>query len=162
MAIVTPLIDGMNLVAKEFVACQQEEPGTLILSEFAGAAEELFSALIVNPYDASAVARAIREALEMPVEDRRLRMEPMRRRVMTHDARAWAGRFIEDLRSRNGHAPPAPDLGEARAAIRRSGRRATVHAARQHDPFPVLTLLPARRPGRRAASEPAGFPWEAA
>src|SRR3954447_17653808 len=67
VCIVTPLIDGMNLVAKEFVACQrtgeQDEPGALILSEFAGAAEELFNALIVNPYDAQAVAHAIGEGL---------------------------------------------------------------------------------------------------
>ncbi len=56
IALVTPLIDGMNLVAKEFIACQRENPGLLILSEFAGAAEELFNALLVNPYDSAAVA----------------------------------------------------------------------------------------------------------
>jgi trehalose 6-phosphate synthase/phosphatase len=77
---VTPLIDGMNLVAKEYVACQREggvraerPPGVLILSEFAGAAEELLGATIVNPYDAPACARAIADALATPAEDRRRR-----------------------------------------------------------------------------------------
>ena len=59
VALVTPLIDGMNLVAKEFIACQRENAGLLILSEFAGAAEELFNALFVNPYDSDAVARTL-------------------------------------------------------------------------------------------------------
>jgi len=111
VCIVTPLIDGMNLVAKEYVACQRttdgdEEPGVLILSEFAGAAEELFNAVIVNPFDAQAVAHAIGEGLSMSAEERRTRMEPMRQRVIEYDAQWWASSFIHDLASRELAAEP--------------------------------------------------------
>jgi trehalose 6-phosphate synthase/phosphatase len=99
IALVTPLIDGMNLVAKEFIACQRENGGLLILSEFAGAAEELFNALLVNPYDSAAVAGTLTNALALPREERRSRMLPMRERVMRYDARHWARTFINDLAS---------------------------------------------------------------
>src|SRR5439155_6133602 len=97
VAIVTPLRDGMNLVAKEYVACQAQDPGVLVLSEFAGAAEELFNALIVNPYDAQAVANAMAQGLTMPREEREARMAPMRQRVMKFDAQWWARTFLSDL-----------------------------------------------------------------
>ena len=97
IALVTPLIDGMNLVAKEFIACQRENAGLLILSEFAGAAEELFNALLVNPYDAAAVAGTLTDALAMPTEERRQRIRPMREHVLRHDAKRWARSFIDDL-----------------------------------------------------------------
>src|SRR6266446_529006 len=97
IALVTPLIDGMNLVAKEFIACQRENAGLLILSEFAGAAEELFNALLVNPYDSAAVAGTLTDALALPTEERRNRILPMRERVMRYDARHWARSFIDDL-----------------------------------------------------------------
>ena len=100
VGLVTPLIDGMNLVAKEYVACQREGRGVLILSEFAGAAEELFNAIIVNPYDAAAVAKALSDALAMPDDEKALRMAPMRDRVMSYDAARWAKAFIDDLASR--------------------------------------------------------------
>ena len=96
-AVVTPLIDGMNLVAKEYLACQRDHAGPLILSEFAGAAEELFNALLVNPYDAQSVADNIKRALAMPPGERRERNAPMRERVMTFDAQRWAKSFIDDL-----------------------------------------------------------------
>ena len=96
-ALITPLIDGMNLVAKEYLACQRDHAGPLILSEFAGAAEELFNALLVNPYDAQSVAEHIKRALEMPPDERRERNAPMRERVMTYDAQRWAKSFIDDL-----------------------------------------------------------------
>ena len=96
-AVVTPLIDGMNLVAKEFLACQREHAAPLILSEFAGAAEELFGALLVNPYDAPAVAESITQALAMPEAEKRARTGPMRERVMRYDAGRWARGFIEEL-----------------------------------------------------------------
>jgi trehalose 6-phosphate synthase/phosphatase len=99
IALVTPLIDGMNLVAKEFIACQRENPGLLILSEFAGAAEELFNAFLVNPYDSAAVAGTLTDALALPIEERRNRILPMRERVMRYDARHWARSFIDDLKS---------------------------------------------------------------
>ena len=99
IALVTPLIDGMNLVAKEFVACQRENAGLLILSEFAGAAEELFNALLVNPYDSAAVAGTLTDALALSTEEKRNRILPMRERVMRYDARHWARSFIDDLMS---------------------------------------------------------------
>jgi len=97
VGLVTPLIDGMNLVAKEFVACQRDNPGVLILSEFAGAAQELFSASIVNPYDAHSVAQTIEEALTMNIAERARRMQPMRERVMKMDAQRWARWLVHDL-----------------------------------------------------------------
>jgi len=97
VALVTPLIDGMNLVAKEFIACQRENAGLLILSEFAGAAEELFNALFVNPYDSDAVAATLIDALGRPVEQRRSGIQAMRERVIRYDAQHWARSFIEDL-----------------------------------------------------------------
>jgi trehalose 6-phosphate synthase/phosphatase len=99
IALVTPLIDGMNLVAKEFIACQRENAGLLILSEFAGAAEELFNALLVNPYDSAAVAGTLNDALALSTEQKRNRILPMRERVMRYDARHWARSFINDLMS---------------------------------------------------------------
>ena len=99
IALVTPLIDGMNLVAKEFIACQRENAGLLILSEFAGAAEELFNALLVNPYDSAAVAGTLTDALALTAEEKRTRILPMRERVMRYDARHWARSFINDLMS---------------------------------------------------------------
>ncbi len=99
VGLVTPLIDGMNLVAKEYVACQGENAGVLILSEFAGAAGELFNAIIVNPYDAQGVAEALREALALSPEERAERNQPMRNRVLKYDARHWARSFINQLTS---------------------------------------------------------------
>jgi trehalose 6-phosphate synthase/phosphatase len=98
-ALVTPLIDGMNLVAKEFIACQRENAGLLILSEFAGAAEELFNAFLVNPYDTAGVAETLRTALALPTEDRRQRILPMREHVLRYDAQHWARSFIDALKS---------------------------------------------------------------
>ena len=99
--LVTPLRDGMNLVAKEFVATRVDEGGVLILSEFAGAAAELDGAVIVNPYDVDAVGASIRRGLSMPARERRSRMRALRQRVTSHDIHAWAGSFLERLQ------PPA-------------------------------------------------------
>jgi trehalose 6-phosphate synthase/phosphatase len=118
VALVTPLADGMNLVAKEYVASQRDNPGVLILSEFAGAAQELFSAIIVNPYDTSAVAEALEEALEMPEHERFSRMEAMRERVMSYNAAAWAGDFVRDLSAPVPPAAAAPDPADAKARVR--------------------------------------------
>jgi trehalose 6-phosphate synthase/phosphatase len=109
---VTPLIDGMNLVAKEYLACQRDNPGLLILSEFAGAAEELFNAFLVNPYDARAVAEALSMALVLSPEEKRARNRSMRERVMRYDAQHWARTFINDLA-----ASPAPDVVTAGANL---------------------------------------------
>jgi trehalose 6-phosphate synthase/phosphatase len=118
VALVTPLIDGMNLVAKEFLACQRENAGLLVLSEFAGAAEELFNAMLVNPYDSAAVAGILNEALDLPAESRRQRTSPMRDRVMRYDAGHWARSFIGDLASDSiRHLRPAGDLDNVRRAL---------------------------------------------
>lgn len=116
VALVTPLMDGMNLVAKEYVACQREDPGVLILSEFAGAAEELFNALIINPYDVQSVADALEQALGMTETERRVRMASMRGRVMKFDAQHWARSFVNDLTCRE---PQQEHLASIEAARRR-------------------------------------------
>jgi trehalose 6-phosphate synthase/phosphatase len=95
--LVTPLRDGMNLVAKEFVAARADEDGALVLSEFAGAAAELGEAIVVNPHDVDAVADAIDYALCMEDEERRRRMRALRSRVRTSDVRAWSARFLDVL-----------------------------------------------------------------
>ncbi|MGH7582673.1 MAG: alpha,alpha-trehalose-phosphate synthase (UDP-forming) [Gemmatimonadales bacterium] len=95
--IVSSLHDGMNLVAKEFVAAQDQGDGVLILSEFAGAARELNDALIINPYDTDRFADAIRAAVEMPATERRERMERMRRTIEEHNVYRWAANLITAL-----------------------------------------------------------------
>jgi trehalose 6-phosphate synthase len=96
--LVTPLRDGMNLVAKEYVAAQDpEEPGVLILSEFAGAARELQAALLVNPYDEAGMARAMDRALSMPVEEKRERHQDMMTIMRANSLERWRDRFVADL-----------------------------------------------------------------
>jgi trehalose 6-phosphate synthase/phosphatase len=97
--LVTPLRDGMNLVAKEFVACRNDEDGVLILSEFAGAAEDLTDALIVNPYDAGGVADAMRQAFAMESAERHRRMRKLREQVLRNDVQGWTGAFLGALSS---------------------------------------------------------------
>jgi trehalose 6-phosphate synthase/phosphatase len=97
VALITPLRDGMNLVAKEYVACRSDGDGVLVLSEFAGAAAEMTDAVLVNPYDLDSVAAAIREALEMPEAERRARMKALRDRVRAHDVTRWADDFVAAL-----------------------------------------------------------------
>jgi trehalose 6-phosphate synthase len=94
---VTSLHDGMNLVAKEFVASRDDGGGALILSEFTGAARELREALLVNPYDIDGTAEAIRTALEMPAEERALRMRRMNQLVREHNIYRWAGQLLGEL-----------------------------------------------------------------
>jgi trehalose 6-phosphate synthase len=97
--LVTPLRDGMNLVAKEYVAAQDPaEPGVLILSEFAGAARELDAALLVNPYDEAGMARAMDRALSMPAEERQERHQAMLKAMRTNSLERWRDRFEADLR----------------------------------------------------------------
>jgi trehalose 6-phosphate synthase len=98
VGIVTPLRDGMNLVAKEFVAAQSaKDPGVLVLSRFAGAARELDGAIIVNPYDVEGIAAGLQEALTMPLEQRRARWEPMAEGLRKNDATAWRKSFLAAL-----------------------------------------------------------------
>jgi trehalose-6-phosphate synthase/uncharacterized membrane protein affecting hemolysin expression len=97
LCMVTSLHDGMNLVAKEFVAAREDEQGALILSRFTGACRELRDALVVNPYDTEQLAEAIRFALEMDPEERRARMQRMRRIVKEHNVYRWAANLITEL-----------------------------------------------------------------
>jgi trehalose 6-phosphate synthase len=100
VGLVTPLRDGMNLVAKEYIAAQDpEDPGMLVLSRFAGAAHECKEALLVNPYDTEAVAAAIDRALAMPLEERQERHKTLFDTLMHNDIAHWAERFIATLAS---------------------------------------------------------------
>lgn len=96
LALVSSVYDGMNLVAKEYVASQVEEKGVLLVSHMAGAAEELTEALVINPYDLEGVADSIRQAIEMPLEERRDRMRRMRRYLVAHDIQVWADDCLRD------------------------------------------------------------------
>jgi trehalose 6-phosphate synthase len=105
IGVVTPLRDGMNLVAKEFVAAQSDEdPGVLVLSRFAGAAQELGEALIVNPFDPDAIGDAIHAALTMPVSERRLRHAALKASVFRTTAQDFCRRFVDALETRGGTA----------------------------------------------------------
>jgi trehalose 6-phosphate synthase len=111
IALITPLRDGMNLVAKEYVAAQDpENPGVLILSRFAGAALQLKDALLVNPYSRDEISDAIRQALEMPREERIRRWKSMMESVRNEDVVAWRHKFVEALESIH---MPAPERAEA-------------------------------------------------
>ena len=139
---VGPLRDGMNLVAKEFIACKEGRGGVLVLSEFAGAAAELGEALHVNPYDEERTAEAVARALTMDEDEQRQRMGAMYTRVRRHDVFAWGERFVESLRaaadrraSRAAASPPPLNVDElvnayaaretaaAAARLRRHARR---------------------------------------
>src|SRR4051794_732909 len=123
--LVTPLRDGMNLVAKEFVASRLDGDGVLVLSEFAGAAWELPEAVQVNPYDVDGTAESYYRALTMPLEERRARLLPLRTRVETYDVHHWARTFLEQLeaitvRAQSRHAPAGAAAARQALAARLS------------------------------------------
>lgn len=109
VCMVSSLHDGMNLVAKEFVASREDEHGVLILSTFAGAALELSDALLVNPYDVQQVAAAILRALEMPDEEQAMRMRRMRSNVKDHNVFRWAANLLSDLTEIRIDVPERPE-----------------------------------------------------
>jgi len=119
VGLVTPLRDGMNLVAKEYVAAQDpDDPGVLILSRFTGAAIKLRSALLVNPYDAESVANALSQALAMPLAERRARHKALYAGVCEYDVNRWQQEFLTVLRggpgretSSNGELPTLDTIG---------------------------------------------------
>ncbi|GAB3702395.1 alpha,alpha-trehalose-phosphate synthase (UDP-forming) [Mariniluteicoccus flavus] len=96
--VVTPLRDGMNLVAKEFIACRSNDDGALVLSEFTGAAHELKQAYMINPYDINDMKDTMMAAAEDTPANHRKRMKAMRRQVFEFDIDRWASRFLDDLR----------------------------------------------------------------
>jgi trehalose 6-phosphate synthase len=121
--LVTPLRDGMNLVAKEYVTCRNDPGGALVLSEFTGAWHELHQAFICNPHDIEGVKLTIMRAITAPEDERRRRMKAMRKRVADHDVQRWAARYLDALAS----APLKPyrrtrasdeELAEAERATR--------------------------------------------
>jgi trehalose 6-phosphate synthase/phosphatase len=113
--LVTPLRDGMNLVAKEFIASRPDGDGVLVLSEFAGASWELPEALQVNPYDTDATSEVFFRALTMDADERRARLAPLRERVATFDVHRWVSSFLDQLEKVSGPSvrTTSPTAGEA-------------------------------------------------
>ena len=153
ICVVSSLHDGMNLVAKEFVAARDDEEGVLILSAFAGASKELLEALVVNPYDTGAMAEALFLALTMPIEEQRERMRRMREVVRSNNVFRWAGNMLLDaarLRKREqmlqlSSAPPATNgNGLARTALAEPAGPADEHGTLTH-PTNVIALSRHRR-----------------
>jgi trehalose 6-phosphate synthase len=128
VGVVTPLHDGMNLVAKEYVAAQNPaDPGVLVLSKFAGAANELDTALVVNPHDIDGMARTIATALSMPLTERRMRYEAMMQKLRGHSIQQWFSDFIEALRESQTDrterpAPETPTLWTLRSTASSAAR----------------------------------------
>ena len=115
VCLVTPLRDGMNLVAKEFVAAQDPaDPGVLILSDRAGAAGELADALLVNPYDIVSIAAALKRALDMPLSERRARYENLHRSVSARNVHAWWQGFVHALQAATADPPARHSVAAGR------------------------------------------------
>jgi trehalose 6-phosphate synthase len=177
VGLVTPLRDGMNLVAKEYVAAQApNNPGVLVLSQFAGAAQELKSALIVNPYDIDAMADALARAFAMPLEERKDRWHAMMAVLRANSVHDWASHFLAalatDVKGESSDSPVAESsfsnaVGVARpehsTAARRtrsalprasSQRRSTIGATQP------LSKAPRRTPPLRPNGSAITFPAE--
>jgi trehalose 6-phosphate synthase len=120
IGVVTPLHDGMNLVAKEYVAAQNPaDPGVLVLSKFAGAANELGAALLVNPHDVDGMARAIAIAASMPLTERKMRWEAMMKTLRGHTIQQWSSDFVAELeKCRTEKAAVAPLTAQPPQALR--------------------------------------------
>jgi trehalose 6-phosphate synthase/phosphatase len=134
--LVTPLRDGMNLVAKEFVATRADGRGVLVLSEFTGAATELAEALHVNPYDVDGTAETYHRALVMPADERAHRMRALRRRVTTHDVHRWVRTFLAELDrsvSARPSQPPQSSAGDLEAILTRARDAARVAVLVDYD-----------------------------
>ena len=100
MCVVSSIHDGMNLVAKEFVAARTDESGVLILSQFTGAARELEQAILINPLAADRFADALKQGFEMGEDERRERMRRMRQTVRENNVYRWAGKIVNEMRKR--------------------------------------------------------------
>jgi len=137
---VTPLMDGMNLVAKEFVASQNpQDPGVLILSKFAGAAAQLTDAVLVNPYDINDMTQGLRTALEMPAEERLARHEKLSSVVHESDSAAWSSSYYSALvkageRRLGRTAQSSPRMNEAldrlKTAIKKNSEKSSASGRR--------------------------------
>ena len=125
--VVTPYRDGMNLVAKEYVACRADNDGALVLSEFAGAADELRQAWLVNPYDINGMKAALLAAYQADEQEVSRRMKAMRKQVTQHDVTAWADSFMSALAEQGApHGKTVrPPAGPSCVRLARSGARAS-------------------------------------
>ena len=126
--VVTPFRDGMNLVAKEYVACRYESDGALVLSEFAGAADELRQAWLVNPYDINGIKQALLDAFHAEPKETTRRMKAMRKTVVENDVSAWADKFLDragqrSARARQERAARPPQLSGGRLTRRTTPSR---------------------------------------
>ena len=129
VALITPLLDGMNLVAKEYVAAQNpEDPGVLVLSRYAGAANELDAALLVDPQDIEATARALGTALAMPRSERRVRWQHMNDRLMRHSIHRWFADFMEDLKTPRPNVLPLTGAATPASRTTAQGRALVAHS----------------------------------
>jgi len=147
---VTSLHDGMNLVARRYVASREDERGVLILSTFAGAAHELSDALLVNPYDVAQLSESIHRALEMPEEEQTRRMQRMRHIVREHNVYRWAANLLSDLT-------------EIRVDLQEPWRRPRYHESSKSTRCPVLRrcgALPYFPGWRKLPREHAETPFE--
>ena len=153
---VSSLHDGMNLVAKEFVAARDDERGVLVLSRFTGAARELGEALLVNPYDLDEASAALAAALSMPREEQRERMRALRAFVSEFNVYRWAGRMLVDagrLRKRDRVSGRLAAAHPAGGAPQRPAHLSRRRATRQHGPAEPPGSAAARlRPRARARS----------
>lgn len=170
LAWVTPLCDGLNLVAKEYIACQQGGAGVLVLSEFAGAAAEMGEAFLVNPYDEERTSEAIQRALSLPAEARCERMSALHKRVIRNNVFKWGERFLSGLHEasalRAEHPSAKPEelpVWDVVTAFQQAQRRCLLldydgtlvpYAKRPQDAVPIPELLPLLR---RLAVNPANI-----
>ena len=154
VGLVTPLRDGMNLVAKEYVAAQDpDDPGVLILSRFAGAANDFRRALLVNPYDAESVAGAIAQALAMPLEERRARHQALLSAVSEYDVDRWQREFLTALRGDDG------EKSSFRRRRRRLVRDAQGPRASFRAPLPAYWNHAAEASADELVRNPSGPRW---
>jgi len=147
--LVTPIRDGMNLVAKEFVAARTDESGVLVLSELAGASSELAEAVRVNPYDIAGTAEALHRALTMGPEHRQKRMRGLRQRVFAHDVHRWAASFIDRL-SEVQVTGPASTPADFESLVARAAAAPRLHLFLDYDG----TLVPLAETPELAAPDP--------
>jgi trehalose 6-phosphate synthase len=142
VVLVTPLRDGMNLVAKEYVTCRHDEGGALVLSEFTGAFHELHQAFVCNPHDIEGLKQTIMRAIETPDKEKRRLMRAMRRRVADHDVQRWASRFLEALEV----APERPQRSTKEQKADDEHAQADRVARELHDARAAKAARPSRTP----------------
>ena len=153
VGVVTPLHDGMNLVAKEYVAAQNPaDPGVLVLSKFAGAANELDTALLVNPHDIDGMARTIATALSMPLTERRMRWEAMMEKLRAGTIQQWFADFVDALQeTRSDRCAAEPPLPQPRRRCGRCARSAVRGSSPPTASAPIAALIAIRRHRRELA-----------